>query len=199
MARPQKFDQQQVLAKAMLLFWRQGYANTSIKELTETTRLKPGSLYGAFKNKRTLFLQVLDHYFSSLDQEVAVLLNGDTPPLDRIRKFFDHLLDQAQKDDEAKGCLLVNTLLEIPPDDAEISQRVSEMLLHIEGRFCQLLLQAQNDGELAKDRNPETLASLLITGIFGLRIYDRVQSNPEAKKAVVDALLSVLSSSAAKV
>lgn len=55
MARPQAFDQQQVLQNAMELFWRQGYASTSVRDLTEATRLQPGSLYGAFKSKRQLF------------------------------------------------------------------------------------------------------------------------------------------------
>ena len=192
MARPQKFDQQQVLARAMLLFWRKGYANTSIKDLTETTCLKPGSLYGTFKNKRTLFLQALDHYFSSLNQEVSTLLNVDSPPLERIRKFFDHILEQAEADEEARGCLLVNTLLEIPPEDAEISQRISDMLLQIENRFCQVLQEAQDRGELVRDKEPKILASLLMTGIFGLRIYDRVQTSAKRKKAVVDSLLSIL-------
>ncbi|HHJ12851.1 MAG TPA: TetR/AcrR family transcriptional regulator [Gammaproteobacteria bacterium] len=199
MARPQQFDRQQVLARAMLLFWRRGYANTSIRDLTETTRLKPGSLYGAFKNKRTLFLQALDHYFSALNQEVSTLLNTDAPPLERIRGFFEHLLEQAKADQEAKGCLLVNTLLEIPPDDTEINRRIADMLLRIEARFCEALQEAQDRGELARDQSPNILASLLITGIFGLRIYDRVQTSAKRKKAVVDALLSVLPGGATEV
>ena len=88
MARPQAFDQQQVLTDAMLLFWRQGYASTSIKELTEVTRLQPGSLYAAFKNKRNLFLLALDHYFSELQCGITALLHSQEPPLERIRLFF---------------------------------------------------------------------------------------------------------------
>jgi TetR/AcrR family transcriptional repressor of nem operon len=57
MARPQAFDQQQVLQNAMELFWRQSYASTSIRDLTEATKLQPGSLYGAFKSKWQLFFK----------------------------------------------------------------------------------------------------------------------------------------------
>jgi len=192
MARPQEFDRQQVLARAMLLFWRQGYANTSMRDLTDTTRLKPGSLYGAFKNKRTLFLQVLEHYFSSLNEEVSALLNANAPPLERIRKFFDHILEQAEADEDARGCLLVNTLLEVSPEDSDINRRISDMMLQIEDHFCQVLEEAQDRGELASDKDPKILASLLMTGIFGMRIYDRVQTSKKQKKSVVDNLLSIL-------
>lgn len=194
MARPQKFDQQVVLNDAMLLFWRQGFGGTSIKDLTEITGLQPGSLYGTFKNKRSLFLQAMEHYFFSLYTTVTTLLNSDAPPLERIRGFFDYLLKQAAEDDEAKGCLLINTLLETSPCDVEINQRISVMLKKIEDEFCQVLWQAKENGEIPADKNPEILASLLMTGIFGLRVYDRVQTSPSVKKDVVKNLLSILTS-----
>lgn len=194
MARPQKFDKQIVLTNAMQLFWRQGYGSTSIKELTEATGLLPGSLYGTFESKRSLFLQALDCYFTLLHTSVMVLLNSEAPPLERVREFFDHIQKQAAGDDEAKGCLIVNTLLETSVSDIEINQRISEMLLQIESEFCRVLRQAKEAGDLGVDKNPEILASLLMTGIFGLRVYDRVQPSLSVKKDVVDSLLSILTS-----
>jgi len=193
MARPQAFDSQQVLADAMQLFWRQGYASTSIKSLTEVTQLQPGSLYAAFKNKRQLFLQALDHYFDELQIGITALLGSSAPPLDRIRGFFDHLLQQTQDDCDMKGCMLVNTLLEIPPDDIEINQRVAGMLQQIEKEFCRVLQQAQDEGTLAADKNPAALAQLLMTGILGLRVYNRMQTNPADLKGIVENLLSAVS------
>jgi len=66
------------------------------------------------------------------------------------------------------------------------------MMLQIEDHFCQVLEEAQDRGELASDKDPKILASLLMTGIFGMRIYDRVQTSTKQKKAVVDNLLSIL-------
>jgi len=195
MARPQAFDHQQVLTDAMQLFWRQGYASTSMKELTEATQLQPGSLYGAFKNKRNLFLLALDHYFSELQNAVSALLDSGSPPLSRIREFFDHLLKQSQDDGDMKGCLLVNTLLETPVDDIEINQRVSDMLQQIESEFCKVLQQAKDNGELAVDKVPKELAQLLITGIFGLRVYNRMKKDSSAMKNIVENLLSILEAS----
>jgi TetR/AcrR family transcriptional repressor of nem operon len=192
MARPQSFDQQQALTDAMRLFWQQGYASTSIRELTKATGLQPGSLYAAFKNKRQLFLLALDHYFTELQSGVTALLRSPASPLERIRHFFDYLLKQTQDDGEMKGCLLVNTLLETPSDDAEINQRVAAMLLRIEREFCRVLQQAKDNGELAADKNPQALAQFLMAGIFGLRVYNRMQADAYAMRDIVDNLLSVL-------
>jgi TetR/AcrR family transcriptional repressor of nem operon len=61
MARPAEFDRNDVLNKAMDVFWRTGYTATSVSDLVHATNLKPGSLYAAFNSKRGLFLEVIDN------------------------------------------------------------------------------------------------------------------------------------------
>jgi len=55
MARPIEFDREEVLQKAIGVFWQKGYSATSIKNLVEATGLQPGSIYAAFGDKRGLF------------------------------------------------------------------------------------------------------------------------------------------------
>ena len=127
----------------MLQFWRLGYHKTSIRDLTTATQLKPGSLYGAFENKHRLFLRSLDYYADQLKRFVDSVLHSDKPPLVRIRLFFEHLLNEMADDPEGKGCLLVNTLLETPPEDEEINQRASQALGYVEQCFREVLAEAQ--------------------------------------------------------
>lgn len=192
MARPQEFDHEEVLQNAMRLFWRQGFEATSIKDLTEATKLQPGSLYAAFKSKRNLFLLSLDEYFADLLAGVTQLMQADSPPLKRIEQFFNELIKESAHDKELKGCLLVNTLLEIPADDEEINNRVASMLQTIEQQFRSVLEQAQASGELAEDKDPAALASTLISGVFGMRVYNRMNKGKKGLNAIVDNLLSLL-------
>lgn len=192
MARPQSFDQAQVLDSAMQLFWRKGYTCTSIKDLTEVTRLQPGSLYSSFKSKRNLFIQSLDHYFATLYQRINDILGSNDAPLERIANFFDFLLHQVKKDKQKKSCLLVNTLLEIPPADKEINQRVSRMFMKIEQLFCDVLHEARKDDTLTAGLKPESSAKMLMSGIFGLQVYNRMQPNQSALEEIVSHLLSIL-------
>ena len=190
MARPVEFDREKVLQEAMLQFWRLGYHKTSIRDLTTATQLKPGSLYGAFENKHNLFLRSLDYYADQLKQFVDSVLHSDKPPLARIRLFFEHLLNEMADDPEGKGCLLVNTLLETPPEDEEINQRASQALSYVEHRFHEVLAEAQARGEVDSGKDSATLARLLMTGIFGLRVYHRMRPQREELDAIVDSLLS---------
>lgn len=192
MARPQAFDHEMVLDSAMQLFWRKGYATTSIKNLSDVTRLQPGSLYGAFKNKRNLFLESLDYYFENLYAGVSCILQSEETPLLRIRHFFDFLLNQTIEDKDQKSCLLVNTLLEIPPDDSEINLLIASMFAQIEQLFCNVLVEAQQDKTLVAEEKPAEIAKMLMSGIFGLHVYNRMHPDPEALKQIVNNLLNVL-------
>src|SRR5271170_4685314 len=62
MAGVKQFDSEEVLERAMVVFWRNGYQATSIQDLVEATGVNRGSLYATFGDKRGLFLAVLDHY-----------------------------------------------------------------------------------------------------------------------------------------
>lgn len=192
MSRPAEFDRPEVLQSAMLVFWQQGYNATSVKDLTDRTGLNPGSLYGAFKSKRELFLEALDVYFGQIQAFVVRSLHSDEPPLARIRGFFYQLLRECSLDREAKGCLLVNTLLEIPADDATINQRVTKMFRYVEKEFRRVLEEARANGDLAPGKDPEALSRLLVAGIYGLRVYNQTRPSKKALKEIVDTLLSVL-------
>ena len=190
MARPQTFNEEMVLDSAMQLFWVKGFANTSIKDLTKATNLQPGSIYGAFKNKRNLFLMSLDYYFENLYATASQILRSEEAPLKRIRLFFEFILNQKTQDKMLKSCLLVNTLLEIPPEDAQINSRVSDMFLKIEQELFAVLQEAQKDGTLISGGRPESLAKMLMSGIFGLQVYNRMRPEAESLVLIVNNLLA---------
>lgn len=192
MARPQEFEYDQVLNSAMQLFWRKGYASTSIKDLTEVTKLQPGSLYGTFKNKRSLFLQSLDFYFLNLYTSIKKILHSKKAPLERIYDFFDYFITQAESDIDRKSCLLVNTLLEIPAEDEKINMLVREMFYKIENEFSIVLSEAKDKGNLKKGTDTDALAKMLMSGIFGLQVYNKMQPDKQGLKKIIQSLLSTL-------
>jgi len=195
MARPQAFNEEEVLESAMRVFWRQGFANTSVKDLIQATSLQPGSIYGAFKNKRNLFLLSLDYYFDHLYSALICILQSEEPPLMRVRQFFDYILSQKNEDKELKSCLLVNTLLEMPPDDSEINKRVTTMFTKIESELSEVLKNAQENGTLIEGGRPEAMAKMLMSGIFGLQVYNRMKPDEEGLSQIVNNLLANLEKS----
>ncbi len=192
MARPARFEREEVLEKAMRTFWDQGYCATSMANLVEVTDLKPGSLYAAFRSKRDLFLAALDYYAERSLARVGQILAAADSPLEGVRSYFRQLAREVA-DPKGKGsCFLVNTVLESARQDKAVQKRVKRHLAAIEALFQQALETAQANGELAPDKDPTALAAFLMSSIWGLRVLGGTAPGPERTQAVVNQVLTQL-------
>jgi TetR/AcrR family transcriptional regulator, transcriptional repressor for nem operon len=192
MPRPAQFDRTRVLEQSMNLFWKNGYSNTSIQQLGEQMNMRPGSLYAAFKSKRELFLQALDLYFEKSSSTLRQRLKSEGSALEGIHQYFAALVEVVLDDSAIKGYLMINTATELAAQDEEVRQRLQAMFDSHQQQFYQVLLKAQQNGELSEDKNPESLAAFLLMGIRGIRLYSQTGISREALQALVNNLLSIL-------
>ena len=124
MARPREFDEEAVLDAAMQCFWAQGYESTSVKDLIERTGLTAASLYNAYGDKRAMFRTALDHYIES-SIGARIRRSEALPPREALRSFFDDILRRSLGDREHKGCMIVNSALEMAPHDPEFRETIA--------------------------------------------------------------------------
>ncbi|MCG6966665.1 MAG: TetR/AcrR family transcriptional regulator [Chromatiaceae bacterium] len=192
MARPASFDREQVLERATATFWEHGYCATSVSQLVQATHLQPGSLYAAFESKEGLFLAALDHYARHSVERLRDLLEDAPDPVQGIETFFEVLVSGGTGDGQRRGCLLVNTVLEIGRHNPGIQARVKSHLDEIEGLFVAALEQAQALGLLGADRSPGSLAKFLMTTLWGLRVLGGTGADAADQRLVVRQALSVL-------
>ena len=192
MARPPQFERDAVLHKAMDAFWAHGYAGTGVADLVKVTGLKPGSLYGAFQSKEALFLQALELYTQQSLARLDAQLGSAASPLHGVRAYFHALARDVAGADAARGCLLVNTVLEIGRQDEKMREHVNAHLARIEARLRTALQAARAQGELSADKDPTALAALLMTGIWGLRVLAGTAPGQARAHMVVEQLLEAL-------
>lgn len=192
MARPAEFDRSEVLNKAMEIFWRTGYIATSVTDLVHATNLKPGSLYGAFNSKRGLFLEVIDNYANRSLTRISECMEQSDSAIDAVAHFFSCMCKELENDELGKGCLMINTLLELATEDDDIRIKVTEYLNRIEHHFYVALENARLNGEIKPDTDCNSLAKMLMTGIWGLRVMSTTRPDPAIYSGIVVHLLSSL-------
>ena len=192
MARPKEFDRQDVLNKAMLTFWQQGYEGTSIRTLLERMGIHRGSLYDTFGDKRSLFQASLEHYDRTVIAHNFAPLESPDASREALVDFFASVVDWSLDDGDRKGCLLVNTAAELASQDAEIAQQVSRYFQTIEQRFERVLWRSRQKGELTHSGDLRLLARYLVMNLQGLRITAKVQPNPQTLQQLADMTLSTL-------
>ena len=192
MPRPVEYERGQVLDRAMQTFWRKGYNATSMKDLTKATGLQPGSLYSAFENKRSLFLETLEAYYELNMTGLDERLSGEGSPVERIRAAFERIIEQSLQDPHNKGCMMVNTLLEMPADDKEVSSRLGAMFKSVEDKLEEAIKEAQGLNQISRDKDSRALAQTLLLGMHGLRVLCKSRPDSKALQRSTDNLLSVL-------
>src|SRR5258706_11560039 len=125
MARLRDFVEATVLEAAVNFFWAQGFEQTSVRDLAERMGITGASLYNAFGDKRSLYRQALQHYLEQTVRDRVARLER-LPPHSAIRAFFDEIIERSVTDKQRRGCMLVNSALELAPYDPEFQKIVAE-------------------------------------------------------------------------
>lgn len=191
MARHKEFDREEVLEKAMELFWYKGYEATSINDLVKNMGINRGSLYDTFGDKHRLFLAVLDRY---CNDSIAFKELADSPQgIAAIGKFFSRLLEYYTTKKECKGCLMTNTLVELALHDQDAANKITTHLQQMEDIFYQALIYSQKKGEIGPNCNLKALARYLTSSTNGLSVMAKAQPDIQVLEDIVNTTLSVLS------
>jgi TetR/AcrR family transcriptional repressor of nem operon len=185
MARPREFDEEAVLDAAVRCFWEHGYEATSVRDLAGRMKITSASLYNAFGGKRSLYRRSLDHYFDQSVRDRIKRLEGALPPREAIHAFFGEVIERSLSDKQRKGCLLVNSALEVAPHDPEFQRVIAEVLVQVEAFFRRCVLAGQSAGAIATSQSAQDLARLLLSVLLGIRVLARAR--PE--RALLEGLL----------
>ncbi|MFI6901761.1 TetR/AcrR family transcriptional regulator [Nonomuraea sp. NPDC050394] len=188
--RPRSFDDDQVVDGAKDVFWRRGYAATSLRELKDEVGLLPGSLYGAFGDKHALFLRALERYADDT-RRAAAAIAADGPVLPRVGEFLGDILTAARAE-PGRGCMLGNTATELLPRDEAAGRVVRGALGALEGAIERALTAARRTGEIRDDVDCAAQARLLVVLMQGLHVVARAESDPDRLGDVVRTALASL-------
>lgn len=186
------FDEELVVDRAMKVFWAKGYEATSISDLVEAMQINKGSLYNAFGSKKLLFTRALLKYDRENRQGSLEKLEAMDSPLLAIKTLFDSLIEESRSDRQHKGCLLVNTALDLPNQPTEIHGVVSSALRDFEAFFRRSIKLGQKRGEVAAGLDADEAAKWLLAQVVGLRVLARGAFDVAGLKAIRSQALSHL-------
>ena len=189
MPRPIGFERQDVLKRAMLQFWEHGYQATSMRDISATTGLHPGSLYLAFKSKENLFQDALELYINERMAFIKTIFETDDPVSVKFEKYFDRLIKSSLAKDGGRGCLMVNTIIEIPAHDSEIKARITKVFHEVEQIFKNALDDAKSQGVISEDKDTDGLAKLIITTIHGIRVLNKTRPKKSVLNVIINSLM----------
>jgi len=189
---PQKqFDRDDVLERAMQLFWAEGYEASGMTRILEQVGIGRQSLYDTFGDKRGLFLETLAHYFRTRMGPVMAQLREPGSPVGNIRKVVA-MLEAEAKRGHFHGCLVGNTAAEIAASDPEIAAKLAAYFRAIEDAFHDTFVRAQKAGEINAGLDPRDLARVFLHTLQGVAVVSQALRDPEMASSVIRSSLSLL-------
>ncbi|MBY8858459.1 TetR/AcrR family transcriptional regulator [Nocardia sp. CA2R105] len=189
MAGKKQFDMDTVLDAAMVQFWRAGYADTSLDDLSRATGLNRSSIYSSLGDKDSLYLRCLDRYAMRYgDRYDQALSHASEEPLRAIREFFDVTLQRIADPGLPDGCLVAQTAMAIPVLSPDIAARAIEALGFQQTR----LRTALNAAKLA-DSDAHDFAAHIAAVNQSLAVMSRAGASQEQLHATIGISMSALS------
>ena len=192
MARTKDFDETEVLAKAIKLFWQKGYNGTSMQDLVDGLGISRSSLYDTFGDKRQLYLKALQSYQQQQTAGITQLLNGSIPAKAAIRQLMDLTIQDMIRDKQHKGCFLINSAVETASHDKEANAIICQNEQQLENTFYTAIKNGQANGELSAKKDPRALARFLYNTIVGIRVTGKSTTDKAAFDDIIQLTMSVL-------
>jgi TetR/AcrR family transcriptional regulator, transcriptional repressor for nem operon len=182
--RPLEFNPDAALNSAMRVFWNKGFEATSVVDLMQATGLSKSSLYGAFGDKRELFLTAYDAYRRDRAREMELTLKQGTAR-EAIEVFFCKVINDATAVEFSNGCMSTNQAVELAPHDPQVRNRVETDFQLIEDALARCIERGQKEESIKSKVEARKLARLFVVAFPGLQVMVRAGA---AKPRLADAL-----------
>jgi len=191
--RPRAYQPDVALGKALDLFRKDGFAATSLDDLSAATGMNRPSLYGAFGDKRELFIKSYQRYREDARAAMAGIFRDELPIRQRLARIYTVALDIYLSGDAGpRGCFTVMTAASEAVSDPDIRAMVLEGFAELDKAFAACFRRAREKGELPASADPATLAQLASATIHTIAIRARARTPRGELEAIVNGAIDLM-------
>ncbi|MBQ0784134.1 MAG: TetR/AcrR family transcriptional regulator [Amphritea sp.] len=193
MANVAKYNREDVIRKAMLLFWEKGFNGASTRDLQQAIDMRPGSIYAAFGSKEKIYSEALECYSKEMSNILNKHIEEQGSPLMGLEAFFRNVVIDRRDSNPSEVCMLVKTLSEVNEQHPDLLELARDLLKRAENRFAEILQQARGQGEILPASDTAILAKHLQVQMIGLRIYMKTSGNSQAVSELISSVFKAIS------
>ena len=184
-------DRFTVVEQATDLFWKKGYAETSVEDIVQATGLNRYAIYNRFGGKREMLLQALEGFVNQRRTAFMAQFQDDSMrPLQAIRQIFTGFIEEILQ--TGNGCLMCNTVSEIAPKDPDIAEVCRGYQEQFVAMLMPVLKQAQSAGEIRPELESRAVANTLLIFKIGLATMAKAGAPQEQLVNALDLQIAAL-------
>lgn len=194
--RPRAYDPDEALVQARDAFWDGGYTGTSLDDLSDATGMNRPSLYGAFGDKRALYLETLDRYRELGREAMKEELSYELPVAEALRRVFARAISLYLAGRQgARGCFLIGTAATESVRDVKIRSVFAAGLHELDDQLEARLRHALEQGEIDSNIDPAALARVVCGVMNSLALRARAGDSRAVLEATAEATVRLVCNS----
>jgi TetR/AcrR family transcriptional regulator, copper-responsive repressor len=191
--RPRAYEPNLALGKALELFRKGGFAATSLDDLSAATGMNRPSLYGAFGDKRELYIKSYQRYRDDARAATSEIFRQEMPIRKRLERIYGVALDiYFAGDSGPNGCFTVMTAGSEAVADPDIRAMVLDALSELDKAFARCFGRAAEKGELREGADPAVLGQLASATLHTIAIRSRAGVPRKELETLVSGALDVM-------
>jgi AcrR family transcriptional regulator len=171
------------MQRALEVFWERGYAATSLQQIGAATRMNRPSLYGAFGNKKSIYLKALARFVGEMSRALEEMMRPGSPVAQALFRFYSAAIEIYTGDSpQQRGCLLICTAAAEAVHDGEIRAMLGRTLEQIDRALTLRFKIAQRSGELPPGVNANQRGRMAAAVLHSLAVRARAGQSPRMLK-----------------
>jgi TetR/AcrR family transcriptional regulator, transcriptional repressor for nem operon len=192
MARTKDFDENEVLTRAMNIFWSRGYNATSMEDLVNGLGISRSSLYDTYTDKHNLFIKALENYLCISSVKIQEILDSRGSARETIKKLIEHATLGISDGRKRTGCFMVNAEVEVASHDKKVNNLVCKKDQQMEEIFCQVIQKGQETGEIKNKHEARSMARFIANTIKGMQVTVKSAGDKSFFDDIIKLTLSTL-------
>lgn len=192
MGREKRYSREELLDRAMDLFWQRGYNATSTAELVQQLGVNRKTMYSEFGSKESLFTAVLDHYNRGILAQILLPIEDENASVESIKQLFRNLEQVRRSNPDGPGCLMCHAASERAAMDSDLGEYIDRYFQRIEEGFLHALQNAKRERKLNGSMDLARIAAFLTTCFIGVVTGIRAGAPVEQIRATSEVITSLL-------
>ncbi|HXZ47580.1 MAG TPA: TetR/AcrR family transcriptional regulator [Usitatibacter sp.] len=181
--RPRAFDRDQALARAIEVFWSKGFEAASVADLTAAMGINPPSLYAAFGDKESLFIEAVRRYHENV--QMSCPYAGEPTARLAVERLLTELAALFTDRSHPSGCLSVMAMVTSSTTSPRLQKCIAAERAEARARLRERIQRGVKEGDLPRDSDTAALTDFYAAVISGMSLQAREGGTRKALLAMV--------------
>ncbi|SKC86799.1 TetR/AcrR family transcriptional regulator [Ohtaekwangia koreensis] len=176
---------QLIIEKTAPLFNKKGFDGTSLSDLTESTGLTKGALYGNFNDKEEIALEAFKYSIKKVKETARQKVDAEQTYKKQLFALIDFYAEYVFNPPIPGGCPMLNMAVEADDYRTPMRKVVTKELMDTITFITSLLEGGIKAGEFKKDTKSNEIAYTIFCSVEGALMFARVERSDEPMKIIV--------------